>query len=35
MLVFASKEHCNEDLVNRTLDGDDSDDTEHRVRSIP
>lgn len=34
-LVLASEEHCDEDLLDGTLDGDDGDNTKHGVRRIP
>ena len=35
VLQLTREEHGDEDLLDRTLDGDDGDDAEHRVRSVP
>lgn len=35
MLEFTGKENGDEDLLDRTLDGDDRDDTQDSVRRVP
>lgn len=35
VLQLTREEHGDENLLDRTLDGDDGDDTEYRVRRIP
>lgn len=35
VLIFTSQEYRNKDLLDSTLNGDDGNDTEHCVRSVP